>query len=128
MSAERDLPETSPDYSDLVVEHFHRPRNVGDLPDGAGIRRTHAGNRTAGAEVSFSVRIAGDAVAEVRFQAFGCPHFLAAASLVTERLKGLPVAALGQWRAGEIGRDLVVPVEKRGRLLILEDAVRAAAQ
>jgi nitrogen fixation protein NifU and related proteins len=128
MVAERDLPETLPDYSELVVEHFHRPRNVGDLAEGAGVRRTHAGNRAAGAEVSFSVRIAGNAVVEVRFQAFGCPHFLAAASLVTERLKGLPVAALGQWTAGAIGRELAVPVEKRGRLLILEDAVRAATQ
>jgi nitrogen fixation protein NifU and related proteins len=128
MLAERAFPDTSPDYSDLVVEHFHNPRNPGDLTPGPGIRRTHAGNRTAGAEVSFTVRIAGGAVAEVRFQAFGCPHFMAAASLVTERLPGVPVAALGQWSAGEIGRELGVPVEKRGRLLILEDAVRAAAQ
>jgi NifU-like protein involved in Fe-S cluster formation len=128
MPAERDLPETSPDYTDLVVEHFHHPRNVGGLPDGSDIRRSHAGNRAAGAEVSFSVRIAGSAVAEVRFQAFGCPHFLAAASLATERLKGLPVAALADWTARDIGQELAVPVEKRGRLLILEDAVRAAAQ
>jgi NifU-like protein involved in Fe-S cluster formation len=128
MPVERDLTETSPGYSDLVVEHFLRPRNVGELPAGADTRRTRAGNRTTGAEVSFSMRIAGDAVAEVRFQAFGCPHFLAAASLATERLRGLPVAALGGWTAAETGRELAVPVEKRGRLLILEDAVRAAAQ
>lgn len=128
MPAERAFPETSPAYSDLVVEHFHSPRNPGDLAAGPGIRRTRAGNRTVGAEVSFSVRIAGGSVAEVRFQAFGCPHFMAAASLVTERLQGVPVAALGRWSAGEIGRELGVPVEKRGRLLILEDAVRAAAQ
>lgn len=128
MPAERAFPETSPGYSELVVEHFHYPRNPGDLSAGPGIRRTHAGNRTAGAEVSFSVRIAGGSVAEVRFQAFGCPHFMAAASLVTERLQGVPVAALGQWSASAIGRELGVPVEKRGRLLILEDAVRAAAQ
>jgi nitrogen fixation NifU-like protein len=128
MSVESGFPEPSPDYSDLVVEHFHHPRNVGDLPAGPGIRRTNAGNRTAGAEVTLSVRIAGDAVDEVRFLAFGCPHFLAAASLATERLKGLPVTALAGWTAGRIGRELAVPVEKRGRLLILEDAVRAAAQ
>ncbi len=128
MTAEQDFPVASPDYSDLVVEHFDRPRNAGELPPGPGIRRTHSGNRAAGAEVSLSVRIAGSEVAEVRFQAFGCPHFLAAASLATERLPGLPVAALAVWTARELGRDLRVPVEKRGRLLILEDAVRAAAQ
>ena len=119
---------TSPDYSELVVDHFNRPRNAGELPPGPGIRRTRAGNRTAGAEVSLNVRIVGERVAEVRFRAFGCPHFLAAASLAAERLAGVPVAALGRWSAGDVGRELGVPVEKRGRLLILEDAVRAAAQ
>lgn len=128
MSAEPALSVTSPDYSELVVDHFHRPRNAGEIPPGPGIRRTRAGNRRAGAEVSLSVRVAGDTVAEVRFQAFGCPHLLAAASLATERLAGLPVSALGRWTAVELGRELGVPVEKRGRLLILEDAVRAAAQ
>ncbi len=128
MSAEPALSVASPDYSELVVDHFHRPRNAGELLPGPGIRRTRAGNRKAGAEVFLSVRIAGDVVAEVRFQAFGCPHLLAAASLATERLAGSPVAALGRWTAAELGRDLGVPVEKRGRLLILEDAVRAAAQ
>lgn len=128
MSAQPDLPGTSPFFNDLVIEHFSRPRNAGELPPGPGVRRSHAGNRTAGAEVSLAVRIADGMVADVRFQAFGCPHFLAAASRATELLKGLPVAELARWTAGEMGRELAVPVEKRGRLLILEDAVRAAAQ
>jgi NifU-like N terminal domain len=115
-------------YSSPVIEHFHRPRNVGELLPGPGVIRTRAGNRAAGAEVTLSVRFAAGAVAEVRFKAFGCPHFLAAVSLMTERLPGLPVEALAGWNSQDLGRELVVPVEKRGRLLILEDAVRAAAQ
>jgi nitrogen fixation NifU-like protein len=122
---------TGPDpgeYNDLVQDHFHHPRNAGDLPPGPGVRMAQAGNREAGAMVSLSVRIEGASVAAVRFRAFGCPHFLAAVSLATERLVGLPVASLVAWSARDIGRDLDVPVEKRGRLLILEDVVRAAMQ
>lgn len=128
MSAQPDLPGTSPAYSDLVIEHFHHPRNAGELAPGPGVHRGHAGNRGAGAEVALSMRIAGGAVADVRFRAFGCPHLLAAASLATERLQGMPVVQLARWSAADVGRELGVPVEKRGRLLILEDAVRAAAQ
>jgi nitrogen fixation protein NifU and related proteins len=115
-------------YSALVIEHFHRPRNAGELLRGPGVIWTQAGTRAAGAEVALSMRFSAGAVEEVRFQAFGCPHFLAAASLATERLPGLHLDQLVRWQAREIGQELAVPVEKRGRLLILEDAVRAAAQ
>ncbi len=115
-------------YSPLVIDHFYRPRNVGELPPGSGVVQTRAGSRAGSAEVEFSVRFASGGVAEVRFRAFGCPHFLAAASLVTERLRGLSSAELARWSSRELQQELAVPVEKRGRLLILEDAVRAAAQ
>lgn len=116
------------DYNALVVDHFRHPRNPGEWPPGPNVVRARAGNPAAGAVVSLSMQIESGKVAGVRFQAYGCPHFLAAVSLATERLQGFPVASLAGWSAREIGRDLAVPVEKRGRLLILEDAVRAAVQ
>ncbi len=117
----------SADYSPLVREHFQRPRNVGGHLPGPGIIQTRSGSRAVGAEVALSFDVSNGRVTGLRFQAFGCPHFLAAASLATERLRGLAVATLADWRVRDLGELLGVPVEKRGRLLILEDAVRAAA-
>lgn len=87
-----------------------------------------AGSRAQGAEVAFSLLVRNGIVAGARFQAFGCPHFLAGASLATEELLGLQLPDLKHWRATGIGERLRFPVEKRGRLLILEDAVHAAVQ
>lgn len=120
-------PTEVPGYNRLVLEHFRQPRHVGSFPSGPGIIQGKAGSRAAGAEIVVSLRLEAGRVAAVRFQAFGCPHFLAAASLATERLRGLAVADLAGWQAREIGDLLDFPVEKRGRLLILEDAVRRAA-
>jgi len=121
-------PGETPGYHRLVLEHFRRPRNPGEFPPGADIVNTRAGSRGKGAEVVFSLRLQGDRVAAVRFKAFGCPHFLAAASLATELLPGLGLADLPSWTADEVGERLDFPIEKRGRLLILEDAIRAAVQ
>ncbi len=123
----RALGPQPPAYSLLVLEHFTHPRNAGLLP-GPGVTHTRSGNHAAGAEVALSIRWLEERVAEVRFQAYGCPHFLAAASLVTERLSGLTARQVARWSARDLWEELAVPVEKRGRLLILEDAVRAAAQ
>src|SRR5262245_25594603 len=108
-------------YGSLVLEHFWHPRNTGRHPPGPEILRTRAGSRAAGAEVALSFQVKAGLIAEVRFQAFGCPHFLAAASLATQELRGRPLPELTAWRATPIGERLGFPVEKRGRLLILED-------
>ncbi len=121
-------PTEIPGYNRLVLEHFRRPRHAGVFPAGPGIIQGRAGSRAAGAEIALSLRLDAGRIAAVRFQAFGCPHFLAAASLATELLPGLALADLARWQAREIGEYLDFPVEKRGRLLILEDAVRIAAQ
>lgn len=117
-----------PGYNRLVLEHFRHPRHAGEFAAGPDILQGRAGTQAQGAEVAFSLLLEGDVVIEVRFRAFGCPHFLAAASLATEHLRGLRLPDLKSWQATWIGEQLGFPVEKRGRLLILEDAVRAAVQ
>ena len=87
-----------------------------------------AGNREQGAEIELSCRIAGGQVAEARFRACGCPHFLAAASWLTDRLRGARRDELADWDWREAAEALEVPAAKFGRLLILQDAVRSVAR
>ena len=64
----------------------------------------------------------------MRFRAFGCPHLLAAASWLTERLRGATREDLASWDWREAAEALEVPPSKFGRLLTLQDAVRDAAR
>ena len=111
-------------YSDLVLDHFERPRLVGRLT-GAGVREGSAGTPERGVWVEFSVRIAEGRVADARFRAYGCPHTIAAASWVAQQLLGRPVEQAGEIDPLELGERLEAPAEKLGNLLVVEDALRA---
>ena len=67
-------------------------------------------------------------ISEARFLAFGCPHLLAAASWLTERMVGLNRAQLAAWDWQEAAQALDIPPRKFWRLLTLQDAARVAAE
>jgi NifU-like protein involved in Fe-S cluster formation len=117
-----------PEYSAAVVDHFQRPRNGGHLRAGEGVIRGVAGSVAQGTMFVLSARVAGDRIEAVRFEAYGCPHCIAAGSWLTERLVGLTEPELRQWRWRAADDALKFPAEKRGRLLILEDAVKALSE
>jgi NifU-like protein involved in Fe-S cluster formation len=115
------------DYSSLVVEHFTRPRNAGRFAPASDVIEGSAGSMSQGVRFDLSARVRDERIVEVRFEAYGCPHCLAAGSLLSERLQGSTLDDLQTWSWRGAAEELQIPLEKRGRLLILEDAVRALA-
>jgi NifU-like protein involved in Fe-S cluster formation len=67
-------------------------------------------------------------VRDARFQAFGCPHTLAVTAWLTLQLIGRKLAELVVGEPVEWARALHVPAEKLGRLLVVEDALRACVK
>jgi hypothetical protein len=112
-------------YNELTRRHFEHPARLGTLT-GPDCYRGAAGSRSAGTWVQFDVRVARTAgaarVLEVRFLAFGCPHVIAAAGLVAEEGEGgAPEPRLPQ-SVHSLRERLDAPVEKLGRLFVVEDA------
>ncbi len=62
------------------------------------------------------------------FKAYGCPHTLAVVAWVTERLRGRGRAGLAPGTPEQWAEALTVPVEKLGRLLVVEDALADCAR
>lgn len=115
------------EYSPLVESHFARPVGAGSWPPGQGeIAVGEAGSEDRGARVRFELCVVDGAVTEARFQAFGCPHTIATASWLVEQLRGRALDRAMPGPILDIGRLLEVPTEKFGRLLVVEDALRAA--
>lgn len=113
-------------YSAAVRALFSALEGAGDLTPEAGA--AVSGEAIAldrGAWVRFAARIDSGRIADCRFRAFGCPHTLAAASLVAGRLRGAPTGAAPPLDAAGLARALDAPAEKMGRLLVVEDALRA---
>lgn len=86
MEIDRSTPQLGSLFQDLILEHYKRPRNKGDLPDAD--RRIHMNNPTCGDEVWLQLKMEGDVVADVRFVGEGCSISQASISMMTQRLKG----------------------------------------
>jgi cysteine desulfurase len=91
-----------------------------------GVRTGRAGRRADGAEVLFELEIADGIVKGARFNAYGCPHTLAVASWLCEVLTGSRLEAGPPGTPRDWAERFAVPPEKLGRLLVVEDALRAA--
>jgi nitrogen fixation protein NifU and related proteins len=115
-------------YHPLVVELFERTPFAGRMSPGEGVFTGSAGGAEHGAEVHYWLKLVNGRVQTSSFQAYGCPHTVAAAAWIAERIHGLALVDTGQisWREAEAA--LAVPATKRGRLLIVEDALRAVVK
>jgi nitrogen fixation NifU-like protein len=88
-------------YREFILDHFRNPRNYGRL-DGADISHEEH-NPLCGDVVGMDFKVEDGTIADVRFHGRGCAISQASASLLTERLKGLPLE-----EAREISRDDVL--------------------
>jgi hypothetical protein len=75
--------------------------------------------------VRFHLLVADDIVKDARFKAFGCPHTMDTAAWLCRELRGRQRAALIPGTPAAWAASRGVPVEKLGRLLVVEDALRA---
>jgi len=123
-----------PALSALAAQLFAELPGAGVLEDGgclegsARVLRGEAGGPHGETWVRFQLLVAGDIVKDARFQAFGCPHTLATAAWITAQLRGRALSAGVPSEPQAWAQALGVPVEKLGRLLVVEDALRAALQ
>ena len=117
------------DLSPLARRYFRAPPRPPVFPQGAapsGYRAGRAGRREEGAWVYFELEIAGELVKSARSSVYGCPHTLAVVGWLCEVLEGARLSAGTAGTAAEWAGKFAVPPEKLGRLLIVEDALRAA--
>ena len=107
-------------YSQRVRELFATTPHAGVIDGGVIVLIEDQGVR-----LELSAKAVGGRVSELGFRAWGCPHLIAAAAAFCTGYKGQKVAHLQQFSAAGIMQTLAVPVEKTGRILVLEDAVRS---
>jgi NifU-like protein involved in Fe-S cluster formation len=108
-------------YNEITRRYFDTAAAAGVL-SGAGVSRGAAGSHAQGTWVQFDVQAGAGTIQAARFLAFGCPHTIAVAAWVAEHAVGLEVRPALPVSMQELNERFAVPVQKRGRLLIIEDA------
>jgi NifU-like protein involved in Fe-S cluster formation len=112
------------EYNEAVRRYFADPAHAGDLQEEFEVTLVADVSESAeGAHIVMSAGIRGGAIDGIAYRAWGCPHLIAALDLACRILAGQPVATLENFDSANITRELSVPVEKTGRILLLEDAL-----
>jgi len=77
-------------YQDIILDHGRHPRNFRTIEHPTHLAQGH--NPLCGDRVTVYMSLDGDRIADVAFQGRGCAISTAAASLMTEVLRGKTVA------------------------------------
>jgi NifU-like protein involved in Fe-S cluster formation len=112
-------------YNELTRYYFKSVAKAGEL-QGPGVFRGAAGNRAQGIWVQFDLQIKAGTVSAAKFLALACPHTIAVAAWLAEQAVGRNVVPQLPQSVQALRDRFAVPVEKMGRLLIIEDAWLAA--
>ena len=73
-------------YQQLILDHYRRPRNKGELPDKTV--EVHMANPVCGDEIKLQMKIEDDVIKAVRFVGQGCSISQASISMMTNLLEG----------------------------------------
>ena len=115
-------------YSEKVMEHYEKPKNVGSLDSGSqSVGTALVGAPECGDVMKLQIEVDGDnKIIDAKFKTFGCGSAIASSSLATEWVKGKTVDEASMIQNTEIVRELSLPPVKIHCSVLAEDAIKAA--
>jgi len=115
-------------YSEKVLEHYEKPRNIGSMDTG----RDDVGTGLVGAPecgdvMKLQIQVDDDnKIIDAKFKTFGCGSAIASSSLATEWVKGRTIDEASMIQNTEIVKELSLPPVKIHCSVLAEDAIKAA--
>ena len=115
-------------YSEKVLEHYEKPRNIGSMDTG----RDDVGTGLVGAPecgdvMKLQIQVNNDnKIIDAKFKTFGCGSAIASSSLATEWVKGRTIDEASTIQNTEIVKELSLPPVKIHCSVLAEDAIKAA--
>ena len=114
-------------YSEKVIEHYERPRNIGSLDnDNSSIGTGLVGAPECGDVMKLQIEVKDNKIVDAKFKTFGCGSAIASSSLVTEWVKGKTLEEAQTIKNTEIVEELSLPPVKIHCSVLAEDAIKAA--
>ena len=114
-------------YSAIVLDHSRNPRNVGEISGSSAVAQI--GDPATGDVLRLSLQIEGGVVVDARFKSFGCTAAIAAGSMVTQLVKGKPLAQAEKLTNRDVANALGgLPDSKLHCSVLAEQAIREAVR
>ena len=116
-------------YSEIVMEHFRHPRNVGRIEDADA--KSVEGSPACGDMVAVYLKVDPESqrIADIKFESYGCASNIATGSIITELAKGktLEEAKSITWKRAADALGGLPPIKTHCSVLAV-DGLRAAIQ
>ncbi len=116
-------------YSEKVLSHYEKPRNVGSLDkDAKNVGTGIVGAPECGDVMKLQIQVddATGKIIDAKFKTFGCGSAIASSSLATEWIKGRTIDEAMAIKNTEIVQELSLPPVKIHCSVLAEDAIKSA--
>ena len=116
-------------YSDIVMEHFRHPQNVGRIeePDAKSVE----GSPACGDMVAVYLKVDAEShqITDIKFESYGCASNIATGSIITELAKGKTLEEAKRITWKEASEELGgLPAIKTHCSVLAVDGLRAAIE
>jgi len=116
-------------YSEIVMEHFRNPQNVGRIEDADA--KSVEGSPACGDMVAVYLKVDSDSqrISDIKFESYGCASNIATGSIITELAKGrtLEEAKKISWKQASEALGGLPPIKTHCSVLAV-DGLRAAIE
>jgi nitrogen fixation NifU-like protein len=112
-------------YTDKVMDHFHNPRNIGEIenPDGVGV----VGNPVCGDVMNIQIKVENNVLTDIKFKTFGCAAAIATSSMITELALGKTIEEALKITRNDVAESLDgLPAQKLHCSNLAADALHEA--
>ena len=115
-------------YSEKVIEHYERPRNIGSLDTrDNSVGTVLVGAPECGDVMKLQIQVDDkNRIVDAKFKTFGCGSAIASSSLATEWIKNKTIDEASMIQNTQIVEELSLPPVKIHCSVLAEDAIKGA--
>lgn len=114
-------------YSDIVMDHFMNPRNMGEIENADAVGEV--GNPACGDVMKLYLKIEDGKIVDAKFKTFGCGAAIASSSITTEMIKGKTIDEALKISNEAVAQALGgLPPAKQHCSVLAEEALKVAIE
>jgi nitrogen fixation NifU-like protein len=103
-----DVLDIDPLMMDVIIEHYRNPHNFGELKPCE--IEVEEGNPSCGDQIKMSINTKEGKIDDIKFSGKGCIISQAAASILTDMVKGMDVEEAKKITKEQMLENLIIPV------------------
>ncbi|OIO41918.1 Fe-S cluster protein [Candidatus Pacearchaeota archaeon CG10_big_fil_rev_8_21_14_0_10_31_9] len=95
-------------YKEHILDLYKHPHNFGEIENAT--HKAEAYNSLCGDQIEVSIINEDDKIKDIKFQGYGCAISIAAASMLTDKIKDMPIEKVKRLAKDDVIKMLNIPI------------------